>query len=296
MGFRSTRSRSYVAAAAIVAGLVVTSFTPAAAIAKGSHIQLENDPPPLVGVGLPLRASGGGPVRASLRNGSDAHVRLEGISIRLEIAGKAGCIAGNVTATDRDGVATFTDAQIKGACIGFGYELQAIANDRASSNSEHFATSEESSTFAALEVFPCDSVRGCDAPDALGKTAARVKADTGKRVLLEIGGPGLNCSGYAESSETVTFEVVEAAGRVTVRITLDDPDKPSHRYEACFSSDESFTDESGAIVPAGGAGILRDCPDDVGVNADPCVLDKFRTSGDQVVILSVPPSDPRGVI
>jgi hypothetical protein len=274
--------------------LVATSLSPVVAISNGSHIGLQNGPPPLVGVGIALRAASGNPIKAALYNGSGDRVRLEGIPIKLEIAGKSGCIADNAAKTDDGGVASFSEAKV--ICPGFRYRLVAIANDRASKNSGHFATSEPSPLFDALPAFPC-TPSGCDKPDVQGKTQARVTADGGKYVLLDVGGSGLDCGGYAESSEIVNFLVTEADGRTTVRITLDDPGKPSNKFEVCFSSPESsFTDKSGATVGPGDAGLLPDCPATIGEDTGTCVVDKFRSSGDQVVIISVRPGDPRTII
>ena len=294
MRLQRTRSRSVLMTAAMALWLVATSLSPVVAISNGSHIELQNGPPPLIGVDIALRAASGDPIKAALYNGSGDRVRLEGIPIELEIAGKSGCITDNLAQTDYEGVASFSEAKV--TCPGFRHRLVAVASDRPSKNSGHFATSEPSAPFDALPAHPCTS-SGCDAPDAQGKTRARVTADGGRYVLLDVGGSGLDCGGYAESSEIINFLVTEADGRTTVRITLDDPSKPSNKFEVCFSSPEStFTDKSGDTVAPGDAGLLPSCPETIGENTGTCVVDKFRSSGDQVVIISVRPGDPRTII
>ena len=89
-------------------------------------------------------------------------------------------------------------------------------------------------------------------------------------VLLTVGGSGLECAGYNASSEIVNFLVTDADGRTTVHITVEDPSKPSNKYQVCFSFPETgddqkdelltFTDRSGGLVKAGDAGLLPRLP------------------------------------
>ena len=95
-------------------------------------------------------------------------------------------------------------------------------------------------------------------------------------------------------SQSVTFLVTEASGLSTVRVTLQDPDQgAANKYQVCFSSpDSSFVSRSGQNVAKGEAGLLKDCAD-VNPANKPCVVDRFKENGAVVVIITVPPGDPR---
>ena len=291
MSLRASPSRTFLATAAMALWMVATSMSPAMAISNGSSIRLQNDPPPLVGLDLAFGASNGDPIRAALFNGSGKAARIEGIPIRLQIEGmgRNECIEGDEATTNANGVATFTP---RVTCLGFGYRLQAHADDGASLNSGNIATSAPSAAFDVIPATACGAT--CVDTDEQGDTSARVSAEDGDRVLLAVGGPSVNCADYAEESQSVTFLVTEASGLSTVRVTLQDPDQgAANKYQVCFSSpDSSFVSRSGQNVAKGDAGLLKDCAD-VNPANKPCVVDRFKENGAVVVIITVPPGDPR---
>jgi hypothetical protein len=260
--------------------LVLTSLSPVIARSNGSSVRFENDPAPLAGDGLVVTSNAGGKIAAAIYNGSGKRSRIADIPIRLTLADRKDCLRGGPIkeSTDADGIARFSPVI---DCQGFDFAFVAEVVDTPSTNSEHIATG-TSTSFNVVPAFDCPPTGGCDRSDG-GQhetTHARVTSKDGSKVLLGIGGPGPACSGYDTTSATVMFDVLGATERFTAIVTLEDPDKPSRQFKVCLESASGFK------------GLLKDCPSSPAVNADPCLVDKFRSSGDQVVIVSVPPGDP----
>ena len=132
--------------------LVATMLHPVGAISKSSSVRLQNDPAPIVGVGLPALTAGGGPVRAAIFNGNGVKNRIAGIPIKLTLIDADGCMDPIVAFTEEDGVASFRPVV---SCLGFGFELRASAADGASVNSSHIARSEPSAPFDVVAKTAC---------------------------------------------------------------------------------------------------------------------------------------------
>ena len=64
--------------------------------------------------------------------------------------------------------------------------------------------------------------------------------------------PTIDCSGYAESTETVEFDLTKASGDAadvgkTVKLQIKKPTKAANLYEICFQADDGAP---AAILPA----------------------------------------------
>jgi hypothetical protein len=294
---RTSTPRAVAAAIAAVV-LALTVLTPVSAISNGSQLEFVTQPATTT-----VRTTFD--VAVAIYNGSGDRERIAGIPIRLEIAegtGTPGATPDHWDAqTNADGVAFF---ELSISTRGFGYRLVGKAADQGSQSSGNIAATEPSVAFDILGDITDCSGSGCIATDELpeGTTAAEVRADANGQILLTVGVGALDCGGYAESSETVTFNVTEGIDgtRTRVTITLDagSVTKPARKYDVCFSSPESeFIDASGNTVLPGQAGLLANCPKNLQPEGDPCVLSRTKDkSGNVVVTFSVPLGDPRGVI
>jgi hypothetical protein len=288
-------SRSFVAAISVALWLVASSLSPAAAISNGSSLGFVNQPilggvlPS--GAGVPVSVDDGTHLKVAIYNGSGKMARIEGIPIRVKIVGmeEGDCLTGDVESTRADGIAHFTDLAV--TCLG-NHQLRALANDGASLNSGHIADSGPSATFAVIDAEACGSE--CADADEQGNTRVRVTSGDGDHVLLAVGGAAVDCGGYDEESQSVTFLVTNTSQLTTVRMTLSDPGKgAANKYQVCFSSPTStFTSRTGDKVGLGEAGLLKDCVD-VNPAKVPCVVDRFKENGNVVVIFTAPPGDPR---
>jgi hypothetical protein len=201
--------------------------------------------------------------------------------------------------TNEDGVAEFTPSINR---EGIGYRLVGRAADTASEASGNIQSTEPSQPFD-IRVGELTDCQGPCADTAEGDvTSAALSASADGYLVLDVGSGTLHCEGYANSSETVTFDVTEGTvgTRTRVTITLDagSVTKSARKYDVCFSSPESeFIDASGSKVLKGEAGLLADCPRNLQPTGDPCVLSRSKDkSGNVLVTFSVPLGDPRGVI
>jgi hypothetical protein len=275
----------------------------AIAISNGSHLRFLTEPA-TSSVGAVITSvlgdPGGERIRVALYNGSGDRERVAGIPIRLEIVTDSGTpgatLVDAVASTNTVGVAIFEPSI---SARGFDYRLVGKAADHASENSGNIAATGPSRAFDIQgDIADCTG-SGCLATDAQDGTDAQVTASADGVILLAVGVGALDCAAYAESSETVTFDVTQGQTgtrtEVTIRLAASNVTKPARKYDVCFSSPtSSFRDASGRQVGMGAAGLLRDCPRTLAASGDPCVRSRAKdSSGSVIVVFSVPPGDPR---
>ena len=195
--------------------------------------------------------------------------------------------------TSVNGVATFCDSQVLPGCTlpsigthGQGYTLSA-----SSAGIDPAA----SSTFNVVDNgLVCKNAGQCQVQAKVADTTGLVTVTSapGDLLSVSVGVDSLSCSGYAVTSQVVTYAST-SAGVATVVLTIDaaSVNKPASQYRICFSSTLPFTDRSGNLVPAGGSGLLADCSNKVG---PPCMLPTVKDkAGNIFLTLQGPAGDPR---
>jgi hypothetical protein len=97
----------------------------------------------------------------------------------------------------------------------------------------------------------------------------------------------LDCSGYSEVSEVVTFDVT---GSRTKTVTITMPKSVAGNANAlrvCYSAPVPFEDRNGNLVTIG---LLPDCSS----APAPCMVSAKNVKQTAVVIFNAPEGDPKG--
>lgn len=105
---------------------------------------------------------------------------------------------------------------------------------------------------------PCTGGQQCTANTSTSASLASVSGvatSTGDRLRVSLGAPDapvVDCSGYAESTETVAFDLSSAAGGAagglkTVKLQIKNPTKAASLYKVCFQADDGAP---AVILPA----------------------------------------------
>jgi hypothetical protein len=191
------------------------------------------------------------------------------------------------------GVATFCDTAQNPGCglpsigsHGQGYTLSATATgiDTAISTSFNVVDS------GAI----CKNSGQCQVQAKIADTTGLVSvtAAPGDLLSVSISVETLTCTGYTPTSGVVTFfSTAASVSSVTITIDAASVTKAASQFQVCFSSTLPFTDRSGNLVPAGGAGLLADCSKKTG---PPCTVSRVKDkAGNVIVTLQAPEGDPR---
>ena len=97
---------------------------------------------------------------------------------------------------------------------------------------------------------PCDEGERCTADTFTSASTASVSGvatSDGDRIRVSLAAPDVptvDCSGYAESTETVEFDLTNAAGGAagglkTVKLQIKKPTKPANQYDLCFRAEDA---------------------------------------------------------
>jgi hypothetical protein len=209
-------------------------------------------------------------------------------------AGGAAVLVGGGPTPVSSGSATFEPGIDLSAT---GYSLVPTASPTAGSASVGTASpGVESANFNIVDdATICEANTGCFAEAGQGqKTSAKVDASAtggaaGDLVILSINDPtvSLNCGGYTETSDEVTFDVTDSTGEgpsnrskiATMTLLEQFVTKSASKYKVCF--------DNGVQAPF----LLPNCDNQVPVA--PCVLSKDINSNKDLVIMIVTlPGDP----
>jgi hypothetical protein len=146
---------------------------------------------------------------------------------------------------------------------------------------------------------PCPPGQQCTASTTSTASTATVSGTgtaTGDRIRVSLAAPDaavVNCPGYAETTETVEFDLTTAAGGSTgglktVTLLVRNPSKPASQYKVCFQADDGAP---AAILPRcefrtshkGGSSTPRNAP---------CALAPESRSGKVLLTAVAPAGDP----
>ena len=146
---------------------------------------------------------------------------------------------------------------------------------------------------------PCPPGQTCTASTSTNASTATVSGSgtsLGDRIRVSLAAPDaavVNCPGYAESTETVEFDLTTATGGSsgglkTVKLLIKNPTKPASQYQVCFQADDGA---AAAVLPActfssGGPG-----GSSTPTNA-PCALAPESRQGKVTLTAIAPPGDP----
>ena len=239
----------------------------------------------------------GSPIQVSVQTQDGALVTQSTAAVALAIGtvppGGTSTLDGTTTVPAAGGVATFCDtAQIPGCSLpsiathGQGYTLTASATGMDTGTSGTFNVVDNGTV--------CKNAGQCQAQAQVGNTSGLVvvTAAAGDLVSVSISVEALACAGYTPTSQVVTFNsTADSVSTVSVTIDAASVTKSLSKFQICFSSALPFTDRSGNLVPAGGAGLLADCSRKVG---PPCLLSRVKDgAGNVILTLQAPAGDPR---
>jgi hypothetical protein len=284
--------------------LVLTTLHPAAAILEDTSLRFLAEPA-TTSVGSVISSvigeAGGEPIKVAIVDAAGARRAVAGVGVRLVIVGDSGSPGATLrdatAETDAEGVAVFAPSIDQ---EGLGYRLS--ARPKRDWGPGELAPSGPSAPFD-IRVGSVEDCSGrCRETAGAGVTQALVSAKAAGYLVVDVGSTSLDCRGYRESSDVVSFDVTQGfpGTRARVRIELEASGvrKRASRYDVCFSSPVSrFRDKSGTRVRAGASGLLADCPARLSPTTRPCVRRRAKDrDGDIVVVFSVPAGDPRGVI
>ncbi len=145
---------------------------------------------------------------------------------------------------------------------------------------------------------PCDEGERCTADTSTSASTASVSGvatSDGDRIRVSLAAPDVptvDCSAYQETTETVEFDLTNAAGGAagglkTVKLQIKKPTKPANQYDLCFRAEDA---------PA--AVILPDCAYRNGSGGSstptnaPCALAPEFKRGIVTLAAVTPPGDP----
>jgi hypothetical protein len=221
-------------------------------------------------------------------------------SATITLTSLAGTLAGAATtATMTNGVATL--GNLKYTDWEFDTTLTAATSGLGS------ATSDEFHVYQFRRVCPTDGTT-CSSPTLTGtgkKTYASVTADGGTNpdvLTVSVKGDATgDCGGTTTAppiGEVVYLDIDNRAKHVTVRLpkqyVLLDPNNGTPFMEICLDTTVGgkeaghlFTDKAGNQVLIG---LMPDCS--ATSNVAPCVTDRKRRAGDEIITLDLPAGDP----
>jgi hypothetical protein len=237
----------------------------------------------------------GPPLRVSLLDATGALAPSFSVPVALRIGTNPG--GGTLTAPSPNtssGYASFPGASINAS--GLGYTLYAT------STAAGVDASDPTNPFNIMDLGkicgggPCSGSTTGDVPQSI-YTVDAVAGAPGDRLDIGISLEVLDCIGYVEQTDVVTFNVFSITGTESIRtktLTMQfrpDPKAPKTTWRVCYSSpDSGFVDRNGTNVPAGGQGLLRDC---TSATDAPCMVSVSKVGKDIKIILRAPAGDPR---
>jgi hypothetical protein len=237
----------------------------------------------------------GPPLKVALLDDTGALAPSFVVPVKLGFGTNAGGgnISGGGPVDTVGGYATFPNASIDAA--GLGYTLAATTTSSG-------VTAGPSDPFNVMNLGkicgggPCSGSTTGDVPQSI-YTVDAIAGAPGDRLDIGISLEELDCAGYDEQTDVVTFNVFSISGPASTRLkTLSmqfrpDPKAPKNTWRVCYSSpDSGFVDRIGTNVPAGGQGLLRDC---ASATDAPCMVSVSKVGKDIKIILRAPAGDPR---
>jgi hypothetical protein len=142
---------------------------------------------------------------------------------------------------------------------------------------------------------PCNGGQQCNANTSTSASLASVSGvatSTGDRLRVSLGAPdapAVDCSGYAETTETVAFDLSNAAGGAagglkTVKLQIKNPTKAASLYKICFQGGEA---QAPVILPT------CKCPKGGGAPSNaPCAQPAELKKGVVTLTAITPAGDP----
>jgi hypothetical protein len=206
-------------------------------------------------------------------------------------AATSGSLHGTTTRSAVAGVAPFDDLTIDAS--GLDYRLRATSPG---------LDSADSTTFDVMDLGTLCPEGTCVGELAGDTVTTRVVGNgsrLGDQLSIASGVHSIDCAGYGEVTETVTYDFTGLGTKVVTstipkRIVNQSPDNGAAHFQTCFGSPEPFATRSGGpspFDPASGlyVGLLPDC------GMPPCVHSRHKTgAGIVVVTYEVPAGDPAG--